>query len=69
MRTTQEELVRRLQDAHVARSYGAPEATSSLFGDAAREIRELLLHIERLNEALLEARAEIHKQEALIRDK
>lgn len=67
MRTTREELVRRLEDAHVARSYGAPEATSSLFGDAAREIRELLADVDRSNEALIEARAEIQRQEAIIR--
>lgn len=64
----QEQLVRDLEQAHISRSYGAPEATYTLFGAAATEIRELLLHIERLDEALIEARAEIKRQEAMIRD-
>ena len=64
----QEQLVRDLEQAHISRSYGAPEATYTLFGSAATEIRELLLHISRLNEALTEARAEIKRQEATIRD-
>lgn len=64
----QEQLVRDLEQAHISRSYGAPDATYTLFGAAATEIRELLLHISRLNEALTEARAEIKRQEATIRD-
>ena len=64
----QEQLVRDLEQAHISRSYGAPEATYTLFGVAATEIRELLVHIERLNEALIEARAEMKRQEAMIRD-
>jgi len=64
----QEQLVRDLEQAHISRSYGAPDATYTLFGAAATEIRELLLHISRLNETLAEARAEIKRQEAMIRD-
>jgi len=80
--TRQEQLVHDLEQAHIARSYGAPEATYTLFGTAATEIRELLLHIELLNDeiksqeakllviadALFEGRAEIKRQEAMIRD-
>lgn len=64
----QEQLVRDLEQAHISRSYGAPEATYTLFGAAATEIRELLVHIERLNETLIETRAEMKRQEAMIRD-
>jgi hypothetical protein len=78
----QQQLVHDLEQAHISRSYGAPEATYTLFGAAATEIRELLLHIERLNDdiksqeaklfviadALFEGRAEIKRQEAMIRD-
>lgn len=80
--TRQEQLVRDLEQAHISRSYGAPEATYTLFGAAAAEIRELLLHIERLTDdvksqeakllamadAVLDGRAEIQRQEAVIRD-
>jgi len=64
----QEQLVRDLEQAHISRSYGAPEATYTLFGAAATEIRELVLHIERLDETLIETRAEIKRQEGMIRD-
>jgi len=68
------DLLAALDGAHIARSYGAPENTYTLFNAAATEIRHLLLTIEQLksdkhwlNEQLLNARTDIQLLEARAR--
>ena len=71
---TDDELIYELERAHKFRTYGGNGYT--LHGEAARRLRELTTRIEQLldtkhylNEALLEARAELNLKEAMLRER